>query len=147
MESGHRLYDDPALSAKFVSSLMTGADVSSWVDKVNPLIKAIGSLKGDKSILNAEGKVVGDMDQGIPGFMPHIQDTPFFGLYMSMTEATHHYPTVPQIYSQKREIVYPRGNILGMLPIYTTIEVVVNHYCFRRIKWCKHHGLLQRISS
>lgn len=97
------------------SSLMTGADLSSVIDGVNPLIKKVGSLRrSDKSILNSEGKVVGDMDTGIPGFMPHLQDTPFLALYLSMTEATHHYPTVPLIYSQKRELVYPRGNMLGM---------------------------------
>jgi hypothetical protein len=53
--------------------------------------------------------------------MPHLQDTPFFGVYVTMTEATHHYTTVPQIYSQKREIVYPHGNILGMI-IYMLLD-------------------------
>ncbi len=32
---------------------------------------------------------------------------------MTMSEAAHYYPTVPQIFSQKREIDYPRGNVLG----------------------------------
>lgn len=114
VESGYRLYDDPVLSAKMFSTLMTGADLSKVIDGVNPIIKKIGSFRAkDKSILDSDGKVVGDMDTGIPGFMPHLQDTPFLALYLSMTEATHHYPTVPLIYSQKRELVYPRGNMLG----------------------------------
>ena len=117
VESGHRLYDDPALSAKFFSALMTGSDLTSLMDGINPIIKKLGSLRAsDKSILNAEGHVVGNMDTGIPGFMPHLQDTPFLGNFVSMTEATHHYHTVPQIYGQKREIIYPRGNVLGIEP-------------------------------
>lgn len=115
VESGHRLYDNPALSAKFFGALMTGADFNSLVDGINPIIKKLGSLRSsDKSILDSEGNIVGNMDHGIPGFMPHLQDTPFLALYTSMTEATHHYHTVPQIFSQKREIIYPRGNMLGM---------------------------------
>lgn len=94
---------------------MTGSDLTTLMEGVNPIIKKLGSLRvSDKSILNAEGQVVGNMDTGIPGFMPHLQDTPFLGLYVSMTEATHHYHTVPQIYSQKREIIYPRGNVVGI---------------------------------
>lgn len=68
--------------------------------------------KGGGSV-DEEGNKLGTLDTGISGFMPHLQKTPFMGLYMFMTEAVHQYPTVPQIYSQKREIDYPRGNIIG----------------------------------
>jgi hypothetical protein len=132
IESGYRLYDDATLSAKFVTSLLTGTDLSAIVDGINPLIKAVGSLRAsDKSILNEKGEVIGNMDTGIPGFMPHLQDTPFFGLYVPMTEATHHYTTVPQFFSQKREIVYPRGNILGMI-IYVLLLDSLSHRVFHR---------------
>lgn len=100
-----------------LSSLMTGSEtLPSIIDSLNPILKGIGSLRNDKTIVNKDGEVVGTIDTGIPGFTPHIQETPFFAFYMSMTEAVHYYPTVPQIYSQKREIDYPRGNVLGESP-------------------------------
>lgn len=118
VESGERLYDDAAVSAKFLMPVLTGADIDGVVDGVNPIIKTVGKLvngKGakDSAIYDAEGKKVGDFVEGVPGFMPHIQETPFMGLYMSMTDACHNYPTTPQVYAQKREIDYPRGNVLG----------------------------------
>lgn len=43
----------------------------------------------------------------------HIQKTPFMVPFLSMTNASYQYHTIPQIYSQKREISYPRGNVVG----------------------------------
>jgi hypothetical protein len=51
----------------------------------------------------------------IASIVPNIQELPFFAPYVTMTEAAHYYTTIPQPYSQKREIVYPRGNMLGMI--------------------------------
>lgn len=113
LESGERLYDDAKLSAKYLMPVMLGTDIASVVDAMSPFIKAFGSLSSSGDIYDEKGAKVGSLTEGIPGFMPHIQATPFLALYMTMTEATHYYPTVPQIYSQKREIDYPRGNVLG----------------------------------
>jgi choline dehydrogenase-like flavoprotein len=113
LESGDRLYDDATLSAKLLSDVLVGHDTAPLFDKLNPLIKGIASFKADGAIVDEAGNKIGTVDQGIPGFMPHIQGTPFMAFYMSMSEAAHYYPTVPQIFSQKREIDYPRGNALG----------------------------------
>lgn len=118
LESGERLYDDAVVSSKFLMPVLTGADVSGVVDGINPIIKKVGKLVAGKNatdsfIYDAEGNKIGDFVEGVPGLMPHIQETPFMGLYMCMTEACHVYPTTPQVYSQKREIDYPRGNVLG----------------------------------
>jgi len=113
LESGERLFDDAKLSAKYLMPVMLGTDISSVVNTLSPFIKAFGSLTSSGDIYDDKGKKIGSLTEGIPGFMPHIQATPFLAVYMTMTEATHYYPTVPQIYSQKREIDYPRGNVLG----------------------------------
>eukprot|EP00026_Physarum_polycephalum_P003440 Phypoly_transcript_03451.p1 GENE.Phypoly_transcript_03451~~Phypoly_transcript_03451.p1 ORF type:complete len:619 (+),score=90.34 Phypoly_transcript_03451:557-2413(+) len=38
---------------------------------------------------------------------------PFVYPYVGMTDAAHQYITVPQLYAQKREVTYPRGNMIG----------------------------------
>jgi len=115
LETGDRLYDSAALSAEYFGPVMTGADLSAFAKFMNPLLKSAGGSKftDDGEIHDSKGKRIGHVKEGIPGFMPHLQATPFMCLFMSLTEASHYYPTTPQIYSQKREIDYPRGNVLG----------------------------------
>lgn len=113
IESGDRLYDDATISAKYYTDLLTGHDTSTLFDTINPLVKGVWSLTHKGEINDNDGKQIGTVDKGIPGFMPHMQATPFMCLYMSMSEACHNYPTTPQVYAQKREIDYPRGNVLG----------------------------------
>jgi len=43
----------------------------------------------------------------------HFAETPFMSPYMSMTNDSYYYVTIPQVYANKREINYPRGNLLG----------------------------------
>jgi len=43
----------------------------------------------------------------------HLSETPFASLYPSLTNDSYYYTTTPQLYANKREIHYPRGNLLG----------------------------------
>jgi len=43
----------------------------------------------------------------------HLAETPFASLYPSLTNHSYYYTTTPQLYANKREIHYPRGNLLG----------------------------------
>lgn len=113
IESGERLYDDATLSANWLSDVLVGYNTGPVFKAIDPLAKGIASLTSEGATVDENGNKVGTPDKGVPGFMPHLQETPFMALYMTMTEAAHYYPTVPQIYSQKREIDYPRGNVLG----------------------------------
>eukprot|EP01111_Echinosteliopsis_oligospora_P004375 TRINITY_DN1701_c0_g1_i1.p1 TRINITY_DN1701_c0_g1~~TRINITY_DN1701_c0_g1_i1.p1 ORF type:complete len:757 (-),score=226.92 TRINITY_DN1701_c0_g1_i1:37-2307(-) len=113
LETGERLYDSAALSAQYFAPIMTGADLSAFAKFMNPLIKSAGKFTDKGELLDTKGKRIGHVKEGIPGFLPHLQATPFMCLFMSLSEASHYYPTTPQIYSQKREIDYPRGNVLG----------------------------------
>jgi len=112
IESGERLYDSAALNAQHMTALWMGVDAGSLANTLNPLLKGFGKVEGEHFI-DENGKEIGHVKDGIPGFMPHVQGTPFMALFFGLTEACHNYPTVPQIYAQKREIDYPRGNVLG----------------------------------
>lgn len=84
IESGYRLYDDPELSSELLVPVFTGTNI---------LDSTIGDL--------------------VPIFQ-NLQNMPFLLPYVGMTNAAHQYLTVPQLYAQKREVNYPRGNMIGM---------------------------------
>lgn len=84
IESGYRLYDDPELSSELLVPVFTGT---------NLLDNTIG---------------------GIVPIFQYLQNMPFLSPYSSMTNASHQYLTVPQIHAQKREVNYPRGNMIGI---------------------------------
>lgn len=130
LESGERLYDDATLSMKYLNSIIMGTDLSTIIDPVksvtgkitNAITNLFHSLihkkegesdsesKGDTDSKDSSD---GGSSRPLPKGLPHIQETPFFAFHMCMSDACHYYPTVPQIFSQKREIDYPRGNVLG----------------------------------
>lgn len=110
LESGERLYDNATLSMKYLNSVVMGSEMSTVIDTIKSAVNALGNLFSSKK--DAEGEEASPTES-LPGGMPHIQETPFFAFHMCMTDACHYYPTVPQIFSQKREIDYPRGNVLG----------------------------------
>eukprot|EP00026_Physarum_polycephalum_P003850 Phypoly_transcript_03866.p1 GENE.Phypoly_transcript_03866~~Phypoly_transcript_03866.p1 ORF type:complete len:727 (+),score=102.27 Phypoly_transcript_03866:97-2277(+) len=83
IESGYRLYDDPILSSQLFEPIYT-------------IVETFPEIMG----------------QAIPIFQ-NLQNMPFVLPYVGMTNAAHQYLTVPQLYSQKREVNYPRGNMIG----------------------------------
>jgi choline dehydrogenase-like flavoprotein len=83
--------------------LFWGKDLESAIGSFKLGNKIIGKINEYGSLTDEEGKSLG----------MHIQETPFLCWYSWLTEMSHYYQTTPQIHGQKREIVYPRGNVIG----------------------------------
>lgn len=84
----------------------TGSTTSSNTPQARDLLQSLVNLL--KTVTN------GAVD-GVATLLPNMQQCPLFGPYISMSEASHYYVTTPQLFSQKREIDYPRGNLLGII--------------------------------
>jgi len=102
-----------------VAARLADADPSTTVLLIesgeNPVDNAEQMSTLMKDIFKMEYCVPGQTAEKCSAFsLPlHFSETPFTSLYPSLTNASYYYTTTPQLYANKREIQYPRGNLLG----------------------------------
>jgi len=81
------------------------------------------NLVDDQKVMDEELKGIFKTPYCVPGqtaekcsllSLPlHYAETPFMAPYASESNSSYYYQTTPQLYANKRELNYPRGNMLG----------------------------------
>jgi len=81
----------------------------------NAVDDAVAMSQSMKDLMNFDYCAPGQTsDKCGPLSLPlHFSETPFMTPYLSVTNHSYYYQTVPQVYGNKREINYPRGNLIG----------------------------------